>query len=218
MHVKEKNERKKERKSLNDTNFSGGNFLQINYFFFVASYIQLAAAAAAASMSVMVIAETHSIQLTPPDLSLPQGETLASQGIAIAPSSIPKAGHGLFATRAFRANELITRYSGHIGSADDARACARFSVHLVSHVITIDGAAIFGPTADQLDANQGAGSIANHRERGQCNARFYKCASQPGSPTYGVWLRASRDIVPGEEIFVFYGNSYWRRRNESPTR
>jgi hypothetical protein len=151
----------------------------------------------------------HGRILDEPDLTVPQGATLADGRIAVASSRIPDAGSGLFARVRFARNSFITRYSGHACSKVAAK---RMSHAAVTHVATIDGIAIFGPNADTLLPTQGAGSLANSQSRELANAKLFRHQLALGKPEYGLWLVALRDIEPDEEITVHYADSYWTIR------
>jgi hypothetical protein len=63
---------------------------------------------------------------------------------------------------------------------------------------------------DQNDAiGKGAASFANHKEKKLCNASFFRKYNKKKAE-YEIYLKANRVVHVGEEIFVNYGNNYWK--------
>ncbi len=156
-------------------------------------------------------------------------------GVTLQPSGIAGAGLGLFATRTFEAGEPITEYTGRIITDSTARA---LSVAGRSHVRTqfprrthIDGKRLEDGTliTDPVSQTSGRGiaAFANDARDSTAysnNADFdfvdslatdrmlsagqYERLDREGVRI--VFLRAMRRIEAGEEIFIPYGNDYWR--------
>jgi hypothetical protein len=131
-------------------------------------------------------------------------------GLEIRRTSLPDTtsdNRGLFATRSFQNNEVVTEYTGARISREEAmkRRQRNMSSHIktVSYHELIDGDT--NPVPGQGIAqftndgtNVGAGN----------NTRFVYRFDHNQSRTK-VFLQASRLIESGEEIFVSYGKGYW---------
>lgn len=133
-------------------------------------------------------------------------------GVAIRRSGIGShAGNGLFATRPFARNSIVTEYEGTlVWKADAMKASPEQTAH---HMGLPNGYAIAGLCDPALAGGKGGGSFANDgfQVPGRNNATFW-AKHEPGSPMVRMFLKATRDIAAGEEIFVGYGRCYWRRR------
>ncbi|MDC0366806.1 SET domain-containing protein-lysine N-methyltransferase [bacterium] len=130
----------------------------------------------------------------------------ASDKFVVAPSTIPKAGKGLFAAVNIPKGTVLGHYTGKVLSTDEQEpdsaymliACTRPSWLSAKEFeakkdkegcVTIDGAvdgSILGYANDNADENAINADIND-------NATF----------------TAARDIEKGEEIFVDYGEHYW---------
>jgi hypothetical protein len=141
--------------------------------------------------------------LAPPDLSLPQGATLAERSVAIWPSlAVPSAGSGLFAARAFAEGELIARFSGQVMTRRDGQSF--HAADAGGRLAFIDGRAILGTSAAHLQQTEGTGSIAVQVDNLElANATRVRLMVPRTDPSYGLWLRAIRPIAPGDEIVAF---------------
>jgi hypothetical protein len=112
------------------------------------------------------------------------------------------AGRGLFAQRKFARRELITKYAGEKLEDKFAAAERDPQTHIV-HVSTAFNKEIGNDVYVDGDREpvegSGGGSFANHMQhKHHCNAEF---ALVDGD----VFLRATREIVDGEEIYVHCG-------------
>lgn len=125
--------------------------------------------------------------------------------VRVAPSTIPGAGLGLFARRAIPAGTTIqdVTYTGRVMSLSEVRKlpeverdyvlCFHFNVH--------------------VDARNEFGSLGRYindpyTEPGRRNAKFEKHVAERFAE-----LRTTRAVEPGDEIFVDYGEGYWRAHN-----
>lgn len=152
-----------------------------------------------------------------------QQAAVVGHGVEVRISSIPGAGNGLFATRAFRRHEWITGMDGVVfgGPDRDRENVARG--HPWSHFrqvlhgnLWLDGIRMPNPPA-----GVGGGSYANDRSYNVTtgtvavksnNNACYEMVYDPTLPTVPVtFLRAVKDILPGEEVTVNYGRVYWKR-------
>lgn len=124
-------------------------------------------------------------------------------GVRIAPSTIPNAGLGLFATRKFRKNEQVAEMGGVRMTYREVKEYYEYMDEKGSTVTPTLPYAIRLSDNDVLNADclRGAGSYANSK-RGRNPSYNAKIGNK--------WLRATKNINPGDEIFVPYGRSYWR--------
>jgi len=138
--------------------------------------------------------------------------------LRVGKSTIPGAGRGLFAVEGFRKGDTITEYDGEVIDIETAERRRRMG--LASHIrslasgrLAIDGRmvpATFG---------HGGGSFANDpRDSKLTNAKFCNtdtpmigALARPGRLALErSWLRATKDILPGQEILASYGKGYWK--------
>ena len=124
------------------------------------------------------------------------------QGVKVAKSSVPGARLGLFAARDFKTGEKLVKYSGDWvinGDAED--------------VNIMTGNYMLGVTKDSnIDAarmNTAAGRWVND-PRGTGKPPNCVFALQRMGDNSSCWLRASKAIKKGDELFVSYGANYWK--------
>ena len=114
---------------------------------------------------------------------------------------------GLFATRLFDTHDLIVPYMGQVErihhTKDGQRAHSAYVIRPTTKHQNIDGAVI-----------RGLGAMANHSSKTHANAvqksgntnRFPRDVQE--ATKHAVWLRAKREIKPGEEILLYYGEQH----------
>jgi len=132
-------------------------------------------------------------------------------GVVVLPSTIPFAGVGLFATRNFKKNEIITGFSGEI--IDRKEADKRRKLGLDTHIRDLDKPYVYidGFKTIEESFGKGGAQFANDALDNELNnAVFYKRYGTDSNPIPSIWLKAKRDIKSGEEIFVSYGKDYWK--------
>ena len=138
-------------------------------------------------------------------------------GIVIRRSTIDGAGNGLFADTLFSKGAIVTEYQGVEIARDDIhhvdKAWKHFGFKSRNHVIPYaKGKGILGPIiiglSDRRDANLrhlGGGSFLNDpRDRTHINCVYKDGANR-------VFIKSTREILQGEELFVSYGRTYWKR-------
>lgn len=137
------------------------------------------------------------------------------RGIEVRESRIVGGGRGLYATRGFEMNEVITLYIGHIFGERQRlhMQAAGLGTHCkplqVKHSY-LDGVkeAFTGMSAAQL-VNQGCKSTVN------CDWTYLDIS--PGTGQRVIGIRATRKIFPGEELYINYGIKFWSERDYEPT-
>ena len=164
----------------------------------------------------------------PPPKDLIQMATVGS-GVAVRRSTLAGAGQGLFATRGFAKGDAVTGYEGRIISHQAARGLSREDrSHVRAHQLqrtAIDGK-ITGDPSNVL-CGRGGGSMVNHSPVTEANVAFdsvdsdqYKAqldawmktpsAAYPDPGGRTTYLRAMVDIAAGDELFAYYGKTYWK--------
>jgi len=139
-------------------------------------------------------------------------------GVEVRRSNLPNAGLGLFATRAFAAGELVTEYDGCV--IDEVEAKARQDQKVSTHIRSL------GPKHAFIDGRDvpnerwrgGASFVNDPLSRVWYNTEFFQYrpagytpgVSRGGSNVFErVYVRATKAIPPGEEVYVDYGKDFW---------
>lgn len=129
------------------------------------------------------------------DCGYKTARTLGMHGIVVGESLIDSGGLGLFVTDMFQNGMAITGYSGDIVTQNEAVKLTRCGLgsHLCTAlsmclIINGDRVPIFG---------RHGGSFVNHSDK-HANADLCKTHNT-------IYIRALRDIYPGEEVLVSYG-------------
>lgn len=130
-------------------------------------------------------------------------------GVEIKKTTLPGAStknKGLFATRTFAENELITEYTGALITRKEAlelRAQGKAShVKGINYDFCIDG--------DQNPINgQGVAQFANDATRDGNNNSKFEMKFDFGSGETRCFVKALKQVNSGDEVFVGYGTGYW---------
>lgn len=128
--------------------------------------------------------------------------------VEVRPSTIPDAGHGLFALRDFKANQFITGVAGVDIAVPPDYAGGTHVVQLKKNLVRDGNPALLEKSDAYLRANAGAihierdglGQFCNTKPRGN-NAEI-RISWRDGIAR--VAIRATRNISAGDEIFVPY--------------
>lgn len=127
-------------------------------------------------------------------------------GMVVKKSTIPNAGYGLFATRAFKKEEIIDLYEGRVIKSKR------------------EGDELEKKNLATYFMESRNGDIIDSIETDSCYCRFanepvlikdINCYFDTKGPRV-VCMRAYRDIEPGEELFAHYGDCYERKGYEMP--
>lgn len=149
------------------------------------------------------------------DVQLP---ATIGDGVEVKTSGIPNAGLGLWATRAFSKGSLVSEYDGEVISHSEA--IKRSVAGVATHIKSLDPLhlCIDGRDLKATSVGRGGASFVNdpYTTPYRRNAVFVTKQGVKGSvPRLGYdslsrcFLQATRAIAPGEEIFVWYGDSYF---------
>lgn len=129
-----------------------------------------------------------------------RGHVLAT--LEVKPSNIPEAGNGLFATRNITNGSFLCVYRGTKLSLAKV-----MSLPMSARDYIMGG---FGLNA-HVDASQHTDVLARYLndnfDTSKINTRFIKLESDACAMVF-----STRDILKGEELYVSYGESYWRAR------
>lgn len=130
-----------------------------------------------------------------------------SDAVLVKTSQIPKSGKGLFTKQTFRRGDVICEYEGEIITWSECEKRSDEGHEGYAVFITknrcID--AFFTPWAKGRYANDARGI---GRVEGLTNNAHYEIQTRKGEKR--IFIVATRTIHPGQEIFVHYGNDYWR--------
>lgn len=127
-------------------------------------------------------------------------------GLKIAPSRIPGAGQGLFATREFKKGQTICLY-GDVNTTSEeyeenqSGYGVQYSRDEVADAASTQAG--IGRYADDCKVANRPHACAGNNARFAINRRARR-----------VTLKATKKIKVGDEIYVPYGRQYWRRHEE----
>jgi hypothetical protein len=135
-------------------------------------------------------------------------------GVHVKTSTIPGAGLGLFATRNFKKNELITEYDGRIIDNKTAKQVQKNHPGQSFHFVALSlGRTVIDGIKTPIPGRGGASFTNDSMNNPPYNAKFFRTYKvMPDLPDHRtglteltrLFLKATRDITKGEEIFVDY--------------
>ena len=142
------------------------------------------------------------------------GYVLDNVNITVRPSTILNAGNGLFSLREFKKGEVITEYSGEVIS--HAEASLDKGPEYRSHFRSLESMSTVLAGLKEPVMGQGAASFPNDiRAKSRYNSEFYTRWDESKGRNR-VYIKATKPIHPGEEIFVSYGATYWSKYPNAP--
>lgn len=125
------------------------------------------------------------------------------ENLIVKKSTIPKAGKGLFTLRDIKKGERFVEYLGEIITWNECDVRAEKDeggyVFYINKKRCIDAFHI--PEALARYANDANGLVKVPGIRNNCVYEIYKNRG---------WIKATKNIKAGSEIFVSYGAQYWR--------
>ncbi|MGL5934605.1 MAG: SET domain-containing protein [Cetobacterium sp.] len=118
-------------------------------------------------------------------------------------STIANAGKGLFSTNGFKSKEWICPYVGEPISGDCLNR--RYPGDMTAPYVVQNNAGY-----KDSACRRGIGAMANAKfnANGTSKHKRFHNAELITRPRQGIWLRSTKNIAPGGEIFVWYGNEY----------
>lgn len=129
----------------------------------------------------------------------------SSRTLIVKPSLLPNAGYGLFTKVVFRKGEIVTEYKGrHCTWAqveDDVDNGYIFHIDDNNVIDAQKNVNTFGRYANDAAGLQRAPGLRN-------NAEYFEEENR-------VFIRATRNIPAGSEVFVSYGRRYWKQVREN---
>lgn len=131
----------------------------------------------------------------------------SSMNLKIKPSTLPNGGKGLFAWSpqtpfVFDKDDIICEYDGEFISRSTLDN--RYGEYTAPYAIAIRTGN--NPRYEDAALHRGIGSLANHNTPQYVNAKFVIKKLQ--RKNHSIYLKATRRILHGEEIFVDYGLDY----------
>lgn len=160
-----------------------------------------------------------------------------SRRVALHPSLIQGADAGLFAETSIAAGDPVTEYAGKLITKEEARRLQREgkATHVRSHITgqwaidglqTPDGVPLTAQNAERLLGGRGLGAFANDAfypnavydfvdsaVNARAIAAFQRGVNTRPLPSERItFLRALRPLAAGDEIYVDYGDAYWREQ------
>ena len=136
-------------------------------------------------------------------------------GIELRKSRIPSGGRGVYASRDFHANELVTLYFGHVFGETERKHMQEMSLGthckpLQYKLSYLDGIkeGFLGMPAGQL-LNEGGNKLFQ-------NCDWITLEIYPSSGEKVVGIRATRHVYEGEELYVSYGSKFWSEQGQVP--
>ena len=130
---------------------------------------------------------------------------LLEKSLIIKRSQIPKSGKGLFTKVAIKKGQRIVEYKGRLVKWKDVKyedATNGYLLYITSQAV-IDGrpSKTFGRYANDAHGYTRVKGLTNNAE--------YVCEGKR------CFIEATRNIMPGAEIFVDYGKDYWKLDRET---
>ena len=114
-------------------------------------------------------------------------------------SSIPSAGSGLFTSKRIEKGELIIEYTGEINTWDEVRHDAdNLYIYFVNDNYVINAKDHSEAIARYANDAHGLNRMPDLHN----NSRFVNIHGK-------IFIKATKLIQPGSEIFVDYGKAYW---------
>lgn len=157
-------------------------------------------------------------------------------GVEVGESGIKEAGYGLFASRVFEKNEIITYYDGAVAPfIEPSEIQPEFKSHArklnefytIFGDYTVDGVkldlsdpiqrAMLDGTGGASRANAQIGVCAGRNNADWLTVRSETNRKNPFKENpfdIVVLIYAKKRIEPGEEIFISYGDDYWTNRTK----
>lgn len=154
-------------------------------------------------------------------------------GLLLKKSGIPNAGFGVFATRQFAKNEIITYFDGAVSkriSVTEIEPSYKTHARRLNSFYTMYGN--FTESGERIDLTQrgfkqvmgkGAGAFINAKSGGLANCGWYVLRSRTNEGRTDetedpfqivILIYALERIYAESELFIDYGEQYWREETE----
>ncbi|MFM9052710.1 MAG: SET domain-containing protein [Bacteroidota bacterium] len=121
--------------------------------------------------------------------------------LRIRKSTIPQAGKGLFTTVEIPKGSRITEYNGRLCKWRDVKEEDGYNAYIfkINETWAIDGLRTLRSKGRYANDARGLVRVAGCRNNSEYITKGKKC-----------YISATRKIKKGEEVFVDYGQAYWR--------
>ena len=122
-------------------------------------------------------------------------------------SEIPNAGLGLFTATAVPNGSVVTEYYGHLHTLRTARNSPdkRYQILLPPSPFLLPSSPLILDCSSMSDFSSLPARYINDPR----SLSFLNCVFVPNQAALCVDVVAIRDLTPGEEIYVDYGEAYW---------
>jgi SET domain-containing protein len=132
--------------------------------------------------------------------------SLLKKQLSIQPSGLPGAGNGLFTTQFIPKGTLIIEYKGKISAWKD-----------VHHDNGNNGYIYYVNRNHVIDASKHPNELARYANDARGLTKIPGITNNAEYTEDGkkVFIRAKKNIQPGEEILVAYGKEYWQQVREN---
>ena len=141
--------------------------------------------------------------------------SIIGRGVELRVSRIAGAGRGVYVTRPFQVNEVITLYFGHIFGERQRQHMQSAGIGTHCKPLQLKHSYLDG--VKTAFTGMGAGQLVNQGSKSTINCDWVYLDIHPGSGEKLIGLRATRKIYPGEELYVHYGSKYWSEQSYEPT-
>ena len=128
-------------------------------------------------------------------------------GLDVRITRIPNSGRGVFANRNFTQGEIITLYFGHAFGEAHRKLLQREGRG--THAKPIDFKHRYLDGVKRVFMGMHAGQLLNQGTPGACNCDWATLELRSNNAERILAIRAIRDILAGEELYISYGKKYW---------
>ena len=135
-------------------------------------------------------------------------------GLEVRISRIPNAGRGVFTNRNFRQGELVTLYFGH--AFGEAHRKLLQQEGRGTHAKPVDFKHRYLDGVKTVFNGMHAGQLLNQGTPEACNCDWATLELWSNNAEKVLAIRATRDILAGEELYVSYGKKYWDELEMTP--
>lgn len=125
----------------------------------------------------------------------------SSEKLWVKASTLPGAGYGLFTKTDIAKGEIITQYQGRLCTWQEVENDADNGyIYFIDELHVIDAAKTFASFGRYANDAAGLQRVAGKRN----NSVYHEDGNS-------VFIKATRKISAGNEVFVAYGAKYWKQ-------
>lgn len=134
-------------------------------------------------------------------------------GIELRVSRIPNSGRGVFASRDFQKDEIVTLYFGHLFG--ESERAGMQSLGKGTHCKPLQFKHSYLDGVKTAFVGMHAGQLLNQGDKNTCNCEWIMLEAKSASNRH-LAIRATRYIFPGEELYISYGRKFWDEQRMTP--